>query len=193
MSTTNPLPDELSELGEALHAAVAADQRRTAQGRARAPRSPASAGRDRREVGRLRAFTRSRRRLAIAVAAVVVAVPGAALGANALLSTGQVATGLSHGTLALLGTHPRCTTVRAGVAYHCALSSAPTAQGGPAAGGWLRTVEPSVGPDHRIDGGCRALNADGTEWACYLGEAAVRQRIIGPDFLGQRSYGPGVG
>ena len=73
------------------------------------------------------------------------------------------------------------------------LGSAPTDAGEPAAGQWLRTVEPSVGPDHRIDGGCRAQNAAGTEWECYLGESAVHQRIIGQGFLGQHSDGPGVG
>ena len=181
-SITNPLSDELSELGEALHAAIAADVR----GR---PARPAAL----RVALRLRAITRSRRRIAIAVATVAIAVPGAALAADALLSPDQVGSGLSHGTLALLGSHPTCTTVRAGVEYRCALGAAPTDEGGPAAGQWLRTVEPSVGPDHRIDGGCRALNGDGTEWECYLGEAAVRQQIIGQGFLGQRSLGPGVG
>lgn len=186
MSTTNPLSDELSELGEALHTAIAADVRRRTAARARGARLG-------RPAGPLRGITRWRHRVVVAVVAVCIAVPGAALAANALLSTGQVATGLSQGTLALLGTHPTCTTVRAGVEYHCVLSSVPTDQGGPAPGQWLRTVEPSVGPDHRIDGGCRAVNGAGTEWECYLGKAAVRQQIIGPQFLGQRSGGPGVG
>jgi hypothetical protein len=36
-------------------------------------------------------------------------------------------------------------------------------------------------------------NADGTEWECYIGQAAVTQKIIGAGFLGQYSPTPGVG
>jgi hypothetical protein len=49
------------------------------------------------------------------------------------------------------------------------------------------------GPQTVRGGGCRALTADGRQWSCYLGEAAVRQKIIAKDFLGQHSEGPGVG
>jgi hypothetical protein len=175
MPSSNPLSHELSDLGDALRAAVAADL----QGAAVSPRRQAR--------------TRSRRRIAIAVAAIAVAVPGAAIAADALLSPGQVATGLSSGTLALLGTHPTCTTVRSGVEYQCVLQSPPTDQGGPPAGQWLHTVEPTNGADHRVNGGCRAQNGAGTVWECYVGETAVRRQIIGHGFLGQRTDGPGVG
>jgi hypothetical protein len=37
---------------------------------------------------------------------------------------------------------------------------------------------------------CRSLNAAGTHWHCYVGQAAVREKIIGQGFLGQVSYGP---
>jgi hypothetical protein len=44
-----------------------------------------------------------------------------------------------------------------------------------------------------VNGGCRSLRADGREWQCYLGEAAVEQRIISRGFLGEYSPEPGVG
>jgi hypothetical protein len=44
-----------------------------------------------------------------------------------------------------------------------------------------------------VDGGCRGLNAAGTEWECYIGEAAVQHNLIGRSFLGQYTDGPGVG
>ena len=44
-----------------------------------------------------------------------------------------------------------------------------------------------------MNGGCRSLNSAGTEWRCYIGQAAVDQEIIGQGFLGERVSGPGVG
>jgi hypothetical protein len=44
-----------------------------------------------------------------------------------------------------------------------------------------------------VNGGCRSLRSDGREWECYIGQAAVRQQIIGPDFLGEYAPSPGVG
>jgi hypothetical protein len=58
---------------------------------------------------------------------------------------------------------------------------------------WKGTVEPTVGKDKKVNGGCRSLASDGREWECYLGKAAVDQKIIGADFLGETSQGPGVG
>ena len=54
-------------------------------------------------------------------------------------------------------------------------------------------VEPTVDVTHHVDGGCRAINANGSQWECYIGATAVRQRIIGQTFLGQYVSGPGVG
>jgi hypothetical protein len=53
--------------------------------------------------------------------------------------------------------------------------------------------EPTVDATHHINGGCRAINADGTQWDCYLGQAAVKQKIVGGGFLGTYVPGPGVG
>jgi hypothetical protein len=194
MSMFDRLSPELAELGDALHSAVTADLARTQSaagaGLAVGDARPRSRSRLRAVA---RSATRTRRRIAVTVAVLVVAVPGAAVAANALLSPSQVAGGLAQGTLALLGTHTSCTTVQAGVEYHCVLQSAPSDQGGPAANQWLNTVEPSVGADKHVNGGCRAQNQAGTDWECYLGQAAVTQKIIGQGFLGAYSPSPGVG
>lgn len=63
----------------------------------------------------------------------------------------------------------------------------------PASTDWTGTVEPTVDATGQVNGGCRSENAAGTQWDCYLGEAAVQQQIIAPDLLGQPSAGPGVG
>jgi hypothetical protein len=44
-----------------------------------------------------------------------------------------------------------------------------------------------------VNGGCRSLDSEGTEWQCYIGEAAVEQRIIGAGFLGEYAPSPGRG
>ena len=58
---------------------------------------------------------------------------------------------------------------------------------------WTATVEPTVDATKHVNGGCRAQNAAGTEWECYIGEAAVAQNIISQGFLGQYAPVPGVG
>jgi hypothetical protein len=169
MSTTHRLPDRLERLGDALRAAAAADL----------------VDRD------LARRVRKRRRTLTVLVAAAVAVPGAAVAASALISTGEVARSMPNGTLSLLGTEPRCTAVRAGVEFDCVLGKVP--QGEIAPGAWKGTVEPTVDDSRHVNGGCRSLNAAGTHWRCYVGQEAVRQQIIGPDFLGEPSLGPGVG
>jgi hypothetical protein len=44
-----------------------------------------------------------------------------------------------------------------------------------------------------VSGGCRSLRSDGLEWQCYLGPAAVEEKIIGASFLGAYAPEPGVG
>jgi hypothetical protein len=168
---TDHLSPSLQQLGNALYAATAIDVRR----------SPAPAR------------SRRRRRAVVALVTAVIAIPGAALAASALISPSQVAQSIPQGTLALLNTHPTCTTVTAGVEYDCTLRSAPSTDGGPEPGQWLATVEPTVDATKHVNGGCRSLNAAGTHWRCYIGQEAVRQQIIGAGFLGQYSSGPGVG
>lgn len=165
------LSPSLQQLGDALHAATTIDLRRVA-----AP-----------------ARTRRRRRTVVALVTAVIAIPGAALAANALISPSQVAQSIPQGTLALLHTHPTCTVVTAGVEYDCTLHATPSEDGAPLPGQWAGTVEPTVDATKHVNGGCRSLNAVGTHWRCYLGQAAVREQIIGAGYLGQPSSGPGVG
>jgi hypothetical protein len=159
----------LTRLGEALEQAAAAD---------------------------LAAGAHSRRtRWILAAAVLCVAIPGLAFAANSLLSTDEVARSLPAGTFALLGTEPTCTVVEANVEYHCTLAKAPAPEVTDQAGhpAWKGTVEPSVDDTKHVNGGCRSLRADGRVWECYIGQAAVDQKIVSADFLGAYAPQPGVG
>jgi len=138
-----------------------------------------------RDLGRMR----RRRRLAGAAVALAIVVPGGAFAAERLISNDDVAASLPAGTLSLAGTEPACTTVKQDVEYHCVLAKAPA----PEVSDWLGTVEPTVDRTQHVNGGCRSLNHEGTEWRCYIGQAAVDQRIVGAGFLGEKVSGPGVG
>jgi len=137
----------------------------------------------------LRPRPRRRRRVALAAVAALVILPGAAVAGYELISPDEVASSLPAGTLALAGTEPDCTVVRENVEYRCVLARAPA----PEVSDWKGTVEPTVDATKHVNGGCRSLNAAGTEWQCYIGQEAVRQQIIGPDFLGEYAPAPGVG
>ncbi len=165
---TTDLSPTLARLGDALEAAAVADLG------APADRPPSR--------------WRSRRVL-VAVAVLAVAAPGAAIATERLLSTGEVAASLPQGTLSLAGTQPTCTVVSAGVEYHCLLAHAPA----PEVSNWLGTVEPTVDATKHVNGGCRSFAADGRDWECYIGRAAVDQQIIGPQFLGVYAPSPGAG
>jgi hypothetical protein len=134
--------------------------------------------------------TRRRRRIVALVAAAAV-LPGAAVAGNALLSPDDVARSLPAGTRFLVGTNPTCTTVREGVEYDCRTAVVPVGEIAP--GRFKGTVEPTVDSSKRVNGGCRAIDADGTHWRCYVGQEAVRQQIIGAGFLGEYAPAPGVG
>jgi len=130
-----------------------------------------------------------RRGIIAAVVAVVVLVPAAAVAGAKLISNDDVAKSLPAGTLSLAGTDPTCTTVNDGVEYRCVLAKAPA----PEVSDWKGTVEPTVDQTKHVNGGCRSLNNAGTSWECYLGRAAVDQRIIGAGFLGEFAPSPGQG
>lgn len=132
---------------------------------------------------------RRQRPWAVAAAVIVVAVPGAALAANAFISNEEVERGLPGGTLALHGTEPTCTVVKQDVEYHCTLAKAPA----PEVSDWEGTVEHTVDDTKHVNGGCRALTSDGREWRCFIGQAAVEERIISAGFLGEYAPTPGVG
>jgi hypothetical protein len=132
---------------------------------------------------------RRRRRIAVAAVTALVVVPGVAVAGYELISEDEVARSLPAGTLALAGTEPDCATVHEGIEYRCVLARPPA----PEVEDWKGTVEPTVDATKHVNGGCRSLTSEGTEWQCYIGEEAVRQQIIGPDFLGEYAPGPGVG
>jgi hypothetical protein len=156
--------NELTALGEALETAARADL---------APRQ------------------RKRQRLAAAAVVLAVVIPGAAIAAEHALSTKDVADSLPAGSLILAGTEPTCTTVKENVEYHCVLAHAPV--GGREAGAVKGTVYETVDKTQHVNGGCRALNEDTTEWECYIGQAAVDQKIISQGFLGELQTTPAVG
>lgn len=165
------LDPQLNALGDRLERAATADLAATA------PHAPARRAR------------RISRRVAIAIAALAIAVPGVAIAADQLISSDEVAQSMPAGTLALAGTEPTCTVVTKDVEFHCVLKNAP----GPEISDWKGTVEPSVDASKHVNGGCRSLTSDGREWQCYIGQAAVDQKIIGQSFLGEFAPGPGVG
>jgi hypothetical protein len=159
--------DQLDRLGAALHAAATDDFTRAAR-------------------------RRRRRTLAGTLAVLAIAVPGAALAADALISGDDVARSIPSGTWALMGTHPTCTTVRTDVEFDCTLARPPRT-GDVEAGQWRGTVEPTVDRTKHVNGGCRSLSADGMHWRCYIGTEAVRQGIVGASFLGEYAPAPGRG
>ena len=132
---------------------------------------------------------RSRRGVMLAAFVALVAVPSAAVAGISLIGEDDVARSIPAGTLWLQGTEPSCTVVVQDVEYHCTLGRAP----GEEIADWHGTVEPTVDATQHVNGGCRSLNSEGTEWSCYIGEAAVEQEIIGRGFLGEKVSGPGVG
>jgi hypothetical protein len=132
---------------------------------------------------------RPRRGLIAAAVAALVLVPTAAIAGAKLISNDDVAKSLPAGTLSLAGTDPTCTTVNDGVEYKCVLAKAPA----PEVSDWKGTVEPTVDQTKHVNGGCRSLNSAGTTWECYLGQAAVDEKIIGAGFLGEFSPAPGQG
>lgn len=129
-------------------------------------------------------------RVAIAAALVAVCVPGLAFAATTLIGGDEVAAGLPAGTRMLEGTDPYCTVVRQDTEYRCVLSHLPAH---PEVADLEGTVEPTVDRTKHVNGGCRSLRRDGRVWECFLGRAAVDERIIGAGFLGEYAPSPGVG
>ena len=164
---TNLVP-ELTELGDAIERAAAADL-------VAAPPRPQ---------------LRTRRKLLLLAAALLVAIPGLAYATSTLISNDEVAAGLPAGTKMLQGTEPRCTVVRQDVEYHCILTRLPT---DPEVTDLKGTVEPTVDATKHVNGGCRSLTSNGRVWQCYIGQAAVDEQIIGAGFLGEYAPSPGVG
>ena len=135
-----------------------------------------------------RRFVRRRRRIAGGAATLAFLLPGAAVAAS-LLTEKDVARSLPQGTRFLVGTTPTCEAVKADVEYRCTISGSFK----PEVADLQGTVEPTVDASKHVNGGCRSLRSDGREWRCYIGQAAVDQRIIGPELLGEYAPSPGVG
>jgi hypothetical protein len=163
------LDPSLSALGDRLERAAAADLVRGAPHVAQ-----------RRRVSR---------RLAVMVAVLAIGVTGVAIAADQLIGTGDVAQSMPAGTLALAGTEPTCTVVTENVEFHCVLANAPA----PEVSDWKGTVESTVDASKHVNGGCRSLAHDGREWECYIGQAAVDEKIIGQSLLGEFAPAPGRG
>ena len=130
-----------------------------------------------------------RRRIIGGAAALAVLLPGGALAAT-LLSTEDVARSMPAGTKFLVGTTPECSVVRDGIEYTCTIKGDFKSE---IDGSLKGTVEPTVDASKHVNGGCRSETEDGREWTCYVGQEAVKQQIIGPDFLGEYAPSPGVG
>src|SRR3954452_18674042 len=137
----------------------------------------------------LRRHSARRRRILGGAAALAILLPGGALAAN-LLSTEDVERSMPAGTKFLVGTTPTCEVVKENVEYRCTLSGRFESE---IDGSLKGTVEPTVDAGKHVNGGCRSLTDDGRQWSCYIGEEAVKQQIIGPDFLGEYAPSPGVG
>jgi hypothetical protein len=102
----------------------------------------------------------------------------------------QESQGLVHGEAIFRGTNPTCTRVNAHE-FHCVLSSVPT--GEISLGSYLGTKMGSVDSSKHVNGGCVATSADGMEWECYIGHAAVEHGILDQTVLGHYQPAPGHG
>ena len=134
--------------------------------------------------------SRRTRRLLLAAAGLAVAIPGLAFATSALISNEEVAASLPAGTRMLQETEPRCTVVEQDVEYRCELTKPID---NPEVSDLKGRVEPTVDATKHVNGGCRALDSEGRTWQCYIGQAAVDQKIIGQGFLGEYAPVPGVG
>lgn len=132
---------------------------------------------------------RPSRRAGILLAAAVFVVPVAAIGAARLVGGHEVAESMPAGAAIFAGTHATCSVLVANVEYHCVLDRPPSHE----VDDFKGVVEPTVDATKHVNGGCRGLSSDGLSWQCYLGEEAVRQRIVSPGFLGEYAPAPGHG
>jgi hypothetical protein len=165
------LSPRLDKLGDALEQAAVADL--------------AGSGASPQRVRRLR----PRRRILVAAAALAVALSAGGAIAGALLSTNDVSRSIVAGGFIFQGTHPTCTVVTEGVEYNCTLDKPPL----PEITDFKGTVYETVDATHHVNGGCRSLTSDGHVWECYIGQAAVDQKIISQDFLGEIQMVPARG
>ncbi len=167
------LDPQLDALGDRLEQAAAADLA-TQRAAGRAARRVASRG-----------------ALLLVAAVLAIAIPGVAIAADQLISTerGRAEHARRH---AGAGRH-RADLHRRHEGRRVPLRARQGARGDPRYSDWKGTVEPSVDASKHVNGGCRSLASDGREWQCYIGQAAVDQKIIGQGFLGEFAPAPGQG
>ena len=124
----------------------------------------------------------------IGIAAAIL-IPAVAVAADQLIGSDEVAASMPAGTLGLAGTEPTCTVVQE--------ERRVPLRAGEAAGARGVGLEGHRRADGRRDQPRQRrlplAGPRGTEWECYIGQAAVDQQIIGEEFLGEESSGPGVG
>lgn len=176
------LQGDTLRLGDALREAAAADLARAAE----TPETPSPSG-DPSPRRRTRPRRRIGTRTAVALVAVALAVPAAAIATGVFSSSEQEVADSLVGSIALPGAEPTCTTVREGLEYECLVEKGELINGEKIEpGDWLGAVYGSFDKrTHRTNGGCRSQDAEGTRWLCYLGKEAVRQEILMPMALGQ--------
>jgi hypothetical protein len=158
---------DLSFLGDSLQRAWRADHaRRTAKRRGR------------------------RRLILLAGVAVLLIAAGGAIGATILTkSSADEEQGLLDGYALFKGTHPTCERLSAD-SFFCRLDRPPTGitfysqDGQRLPNAYLGVKAETVNREKRVDGGCVATTADGREWHCYLGDAAVANGVVDRSFLG---------
>jgi hypothetical protein len=132
---------------------------------------------------------RRRRRTLLAAASLVAIAPGGAATASSFVGGEEVSRSMTAGAFILQGTRPTCTMVKPNVELHCVLDRPPVRMVEDFTGVAYQTVDAT----QHVNGGCRSQRADGLVWRCYLGQAAVDQRIISAGFLGEVQTGPAVG
>jgi hypothetical protein len=161
---------ELEVLGDAIHAATARELAGSAAG-----------------------TWRSLRPLAVLALVAALALPAAGYAAGVWqpghATPKQEQRSLPRGEALFAGTHPQCEATGAD-SYQCLLATAPTAE---YAASWLGAKEASVDARGRINGGCVGKNSAGTEWDCYLGQAAVDHGVIDAGVLGSQRDNPAHG
>lgn len=112
------------------------------------------------------------------------------------MSPETVERGMPAATVILAGTQPECTTTDSEV-FTCTLTNPPFWDGGPildeVAIDYTAMAHSFVDDDSKVAGGCRASDASGMHWTCYVGQRAVAEDIVSADFLGEFSTGPASG
>jgi hypothetical protein len=151
-----------------------------------------------------RARRRPVRRVALAIAALVVLGTGTAAAAG-LFTPKQVAAGMPAGAAIFDQTDPSCVLGADGRVFHCTLASAPVDDTGGAIDPTGTKTAPVVRPTDytgvkevlavagKVAGGCVGQDVAGMHWDCYIGQDAVTMEIVSQDFLGQPAAGPGRG